>query len=83
MEDIISKVSISDLSKDITNFEEHMKILEPICCKDKFNQELFDNIRDVHYITNYEDFKIHISPLAKPNKVRLMVNVDLPMYELE
>lgn len=46
--DVVSKLTLQDLAKDILVFEEHFNTLEPICCKDKNNTEYFDQIRQAH-----------------------------------
>lgn len=46
--DVINKISIKELLKDLSTFEEHMNILEPILCKDTYNTKLFDDIRSAH-----------------------------------
>jgi len=48
VDDIINKISIKELVKDLNSFEEHMNILEPILCKDTNNTKLFEDIRTAH-----------------------------------
>lgn len=83
VDDIIGKISISELLKDLTTFEEHMYTLEPIMLKDTNNTKLFDSIREAHYPIKYSDVIAQLGKLGKYNKIRLMHNAEMSMFELE